>query len=433
MDKGAALIVGSGGREHALVASASQSENIHEIYASPGNPGTAGELKAKNLNFDGADPANFEKLAAFADEKNVGLFFIGSETPLSLGLADKLRKDGRIVVGASQKASILESSKLFSHELMEVAGIAQPYGIRCHSVQEAYRAIDEVVNKDGVVLKCDGLALGKGVSIYATAEEAHKDLSRFATAFGEKILVSACEPGDEFSVFTLIGRNGGVATIPIAIQDHKRALVGDFGSNTGGMGAYGPADIFTPADIRNIHNNIVLRAIDAMKERGTPLEDMVLFTGGVKTRSGELLVYEFNVRFGDPEYQVVSMLLKDNIDTVAREVHEGGQPQINLHKGYGYVVVLTAPGYPEKAQKGGVIRGLDEASDAHNVYLFHAGTKYENRQLKVAGGRVLGVGAFHHDSLLEAKLNAAYAATPILALSDGLHARFDIANRAIRH
>jgi phosphoribosylamine--glycine ligase len=417
------LLIGGGGREHALAWKLKQSPLLDRLYCAPGNAGI--EALAECVALEMADHA---AVIRFGKDHDIGLVVIGPEAPLVAGLTDDLEAAGFKVFGPSRAAAQLEGSKGFTKDL------AAEYGIPT----AAYRRFsDGAAAKDYVatlsapiVVKADGLAAGKGVVIAQTRAESDDAIDAcFAGAFGAagaEVVIEEFLPGDEASFFALID---GETALPLATaQDHKRAYDGDQGPNTGGMGAYSPAPIMTPELCAQVMDEIVLPTVRAMNARGTKFKG-VLYAGlMIHERSPKLI--EYNVRFGDPEAQVLMMRLKADLLPALLAVAEGRLAGVTLdwHDEPALCVVMAAKGYPGAYDKGSEIRGLEAAGADPKIEIFHAGTKRDGKRILADGGRVLGVTA-RAATIAEAK-TLAYAAIDQIDWPQGF-CRHDIGSRAI--
>ncbi len=382
------LVVGSGGREHALCWSFAKSPLCSKLFCAPGNPGIAQLAECLPIKVD-----QIADLVATAKDFGIDFVMIGPELPLTLGLADALRAENIPCFGPSQKAAQLEGSKGFMKDMCKRAGIPTAAYERFTDAEKA----KAYVRAQGapIVVKADGLAAGKGVTVAQTIEEALAaiDAAMLDKAFGEagaEIVVEECMFGEEASFFALCD---GETAIPFtAAQDHKAVFDGDKGPNTGGMGAYSPAPIVDEAMSERIMREIILPTVKAMKEAGTPFMG-VLYAGLMLTAQGPRLI-EYNVRFGDPETQAMLPRLKTDLLALLFAVSKGVMSGFEM-KWYDHAclcVVMAASGYPAAYQKGTVIRGLDEASKVEGGVVFHAGTAWnETGDIVASGGRVLGV------------------------------------------
>jgi phosphoribosylamine--glycine ligase len=420
------LIVGSGGREHALGWKLKQSPLVTEIIAAPGNPGLAELGRCVAIKADDA-----RELAAFALREQIELVVIGPEAAAAAGLADALNQVGIPCFGPSKAAAELEASKAFMKEFCKRHGVPTA----------EYKVFDDAIRAKAYlgdreppfVIKADGLAAGKGVVIAETRREADAAideilfLRKFGTA-GQRIVIEDFLPGEEASFFALC--DGETAVAFGAAQDHKRAYDGDKGPNTGGMGAYSPAPIFTDTVRDQTMEQIILPTLRGMKAEGAPFVG-VLFAGLMITPAGPKLI-EFNVRFGDPECQTLMRRLKSDLAPVLLLAAQGllaGAPKIVWDDRPAVTVVYAAQGYPDEPLKGSVIRGVMQANAVQDVVVFHAGTRVDSDGLlRADGGRVLNVTATG-DTLLDA-VNSAYAGVTRIDWPGGF-CRRDIAWRAL--
>ncbi len=416
-------MLGSGGREHALAWKLAQSPSCDKLWASPGNPGM--EECATCVALDTGD---HDAVVAFCGENEIGLVVIGPEVPLVEGLADALRAAGIRAFGPSKAAAQLEGSKAFTKELCQRAKIPTAKFIRCTSLEAAWGALKKF--DAPFVLKADGLAAGKGVVIAETREDAQEALSemfdgKFGSA-GAEVVIEQFLKGEEASFFAL---TDGDTIVPLAsAQDHKRVGDGDEGPNTGGMGAYSPAPVLTDALREQAMREIIEPTVRTMREEGIPYSG-VLYAGLMLTKTGPQLI-EYNVRFGDPECQVLMMRLESDLVELMLACAEGRLGEIETPKmshDFALTVVMAAEGYPGTPKKGGSI-DLGEA-EANGAKVFHAGTKRENGQLVASGGRVLNVAA-KGSTATEAQANA-YAAVDAIDFADGF-CRRDIGQREVR-
>jgi phosphoribosylamine---glycine ligase len=415
------LLIGGGGREHALAWKLKQSPLLDRLYCAPGNAGI--ETVAQCVALDMADHA---AIIQFCKDNAIGLVVIGPEAPLVAGLADDLEAKGLKVFGPSREAAKLEGSKGFTKDLCAEYGIPTAAYRR---FSDGAAAKDYVATLSApIVVKADGLAAGKGVVIAATREEADTTIDAcFSGAFGEagaEVVIEEFLTGEEVSFFALVD---GETALPLAAaQDHKRAFDGDQGPNTGGMGAYSPARLMTPELCARVMDEIVLPTVRAMKARGTPFKGVLY--AGLMIQDGAPKLIEYNVRFGDPEAQVLMMRLKSDLLPALLAVAEGRLAGMALdwHDQAALCVVMAAKGYPGAYDKGSEIKGLDAAADP-NMQIFHAGTKRVGRHIVADGGRVLGVTA-RGDTIAEAK-SLAYAAIDRIDWPQGFF-RHDIGFRA---
>jgi phosphoribosylamine--glycine ligase len=394
------LVVGSGGREHALVWKISQSPMVDKIYCAPGNAGIGQMAECVAIKAEDLDG-----LLDFAVQNEIGLTVVGPEVPLTMGIVDKFQEKGLKIFGPSGRAAEIEGSKTFAKDLMAKYGIpTAKYGAFTDAA-EAKAFLAEV----GLpcVVKADGLAAGKGVLICETKEEAEtavEDIlvdNKFGNA-GSRVVVEEFLTGQEVSMLAF---SDGKTIVPmVSSQDHKRIWDGDKGLNTGGMGAYSPAPIYT-ADVHEIVVPQVLEAtIKAMEQEGRPFAG-ILYAGLMLTADGPK-VLEFNARFGDPETQAVLPRLKSDLVEIFLAIIDGRLAEMNIewHEEAAVCVVMASGGYPESSDKGRVITGLKEAEEAGAI-VFHAGTKETDGNIVTNGGRVLGISALGKD-IAEAIENA---------------------------
>ena len=413
------LLLGSGGREHALALKLAESRLCAKLYAAPGNPGIGevAELVALDVLDGGA-------VADFAVAQGVGLVVVGPEAPLAAGVADALRAAGVAVFGPSAAAARLEASKGFTKALCDEAGIPTAAYRRFDALEAAlaYAAAHALP----VVVKADGLAAGKGVTVAVTHAEAEDALRALFAEDGAEVVIEECLTGEEVSFFVLA--DGETALPLLAAQDHKRVGDGDTGPNTGGMGAYAPAAVFTPDLQRRALAEIVQPTLDTMRRRGTPFAG-VLFTGLMLTADGPKLI-EYNVRFGDPECQVLMALLESDLAELLLAAAEGrlAEQKLRWKPGAAATVVVAAKGYPGTPAKGGAIAGLDVAQRDGAVVL-QAGTALDAAgRLVASGGRVLAVTAAGAD--VRQAVARCYEAVEKISFPDGFH-RSDIGWREI--
>ncbi|HXZ68951.1 MAG TPA: phosphoribosylamine--glycine ligase [Alphaproteobacteria bacterium] len=417
------LVVGSGGREHALAWKAKQSPLVTRLTSAPGNAGTA-ELGACAA----IDPTDAPAIIAYCRKEKVDFVIIGPDAALAAGVADALDAAGIASFGPTRAAARIESSKSFAKVLCAEAGIPTSASRVFTSTSPAKAYLREL--SPPYVVKADGLALGKGVivaSSLAEAEAAVDDMIGGAFgAAGKEIVIEEFLEGQEVSFFAL---SDGKHVLPlIAAQDHKRAFDGDQGPNTGGMGCYSPVPVFGEEARAQALTRIMQPAIATLGKRGTPYRG-VLFAGLMMTRSGPK-VFEFNARFGDPESQVMMVLLKSDIVPALLATHSGtlSRERLEWHDGAAITVVMATRGYPGGYEKGSVIRGLDRASAHAGVTIFHAGTAARGSNIIANGGRVLNVTA-RGTTLREAR-DRAYRAISDIDWPEGFYRR-DIGWRAL--
>lgn len=398
------LIVGSGGREHAIAASVAKSPKVEKIYCAPGNAGIG--LIAECVPIGAME---FAKLVDFAKENQIDLTIVGMDDPLVGGLVDELESAGLRAFGPRKNAAILEGSKAFSKDLMRKYGIPT-------AGYETFDDADEAVSylemlEFPVVLKADGLALGKGVLICQTLEEAKEGVKaimldkQFGNA-GNKLVVEEFMTGREVSVLSFV--DGKTIKTMTSAQDHKRAEDGDRGLNTGGMGTFSPSPFYTEEIDRFCQQYIYQATVNAMEKEGRPFKGVIFF-GLMLTENGPR-VLEYNARFGDPEAQVVLPRMKNDIIDVMEACIDGRLDEIDLQfeDNAAVCVVLASDGYPVQYEKGYLIRGLENFDGRDSYYCFHAGTKMTDQGIVTNGGRVLGIAAKGKD-LKDARTNA-YAA-----------------------
>ncbi len=419
------LVIGQGGREHALVWKLKQSPHVTEVFCAPGNAGTGRD--ARNVDISATDT---DRLVKFANSEKIDLTVIGPEVPLVAGVVDAFEKAGLKVFGPTRKAAELEGSKIFSKEIMRLANVPTAEYAVFHSPEEAIEHLENR-NPRPVVVKADGLAAGKGVAVCRTKEEAISAIkqSMVARAFGDagkRILIEECLVGQEASILAIVD---GSTIIPLeASQDHKAAYDDDKGPNTGGMGAYSPTPLITPELMDEIIEKILVPTVHTMKREGRPFRG-ILYAGLMITSQGPK-VLEFNVRFGDPEAQPVLMRLKTDLATILLAAAEGNLkqlPPLEWDQRPAVCVVMASEGYPWSYTKGKPIRGIEEADKLPDVKVFHAGTAQVGDQVVTDGGRVLGVTALG-DNIAAAKLRA-YQAVKCIRW-DGAWCRKDISDKA---
>ena len=399
------LIVGSGGREHAIAWAAAKSPKADKIYCAPGNAGIAEFAECVDIK-----AMEFDKLVAFAKEKQIGLTIIGMDDPLVGGVVDAFEAEGLRVFGPRKNAAIIEGSKAFSKDLMKKYNIPTASYENFTDPEQALAYLETV--KMPIVLKADGLALGKGVLICETLEEAKAGVKtlmldkQFGDA-GNEIVIEEFMTGREVSVLAFC--DGKTIRCMTSAQDHKRAKDGDKGLNTGGMGTFSPSPFYTKEVEEFCEKYVYQPTMDAMASEGRPFTG-ILFTGLMLTEDGPK-VLEYNARFGDPEAQVVLSRMKNDMIEVMEACIDGKLSDVTLEfeENAAVCVVLASDGYPEKYEKGFEIKGLDKFKDQDDYYVFHAGTKFDGDKIVTNGGRVLGVVAKGGD-LKAARKNAYEAA-----------------------
>ncbi len=418
------LVIGSGGREHALVWKLKQSKKVKKIFCAPGNGGMTRAAKCVNIKAD-----NIKALTDFAVRNKINLTVVGPEQPLAAGIVDEFQRRKLRVFGPEKKAAQLEASKVFAKEFMQ----------KYHIPTAPFKVFDNQVDAIGfckaieypAVVKADGLAAGKGVIIVKDFEEAEEALGdifdkKVFGAAGERIVIESCLVGQEVSVMAV---TDGKKIIPmLSSQDHKQALEGDRGPNTGGMGAFCPAGFVSDEIAKQINQFILEPTIRGLRNENIPYRG-VLYAGIMLTERGPK-VLEFNVRFGDPETQVVLPMLKtDLVDLMNAVVDKrlGNFGKLEWRKGAAACVIMTARGYPGKYDKGQVISGLQNTR-AEGCYVFHAGTRRDDNKLVTSGGRVLGVMGM--DSSLKGALDKSYKIVNKIKF-DGATFRRDIGFRVL--
>jgi phosphoribosylamine--glycine ligase len=417
------LVVGSGGREHALTWAIGRSPELDHLYVAPGNAGTG--TIAQNIAID---PGDIDSLVHFAREQNIDLTVVGPEAPLVAGIVDRFEEAGLRCFGAKAAAARLEGSKVFAKEFMKRYEV--PTG--AFAVFDNPESARDHVSGGGlpVVIKADGLAAGKGVIVAETIEEAHAAIDEIMIGrkfgdSGNRVLVEEFLSGEEVSVHSICG--GGKAVLFPPSQDHKRIFDADRGPNTGGMGAYAPVPFLTDDMHEEIYHNVVLRTLRGMEEEGTPYTG-VLYAGMILTDKGPR-VLEFNVRFGDPETQVILPLLKSDLLRLLFDSAGDTLPdQVELHEHrYAATVVVASKGYPGAYKKGQPIDGLEQVERSNRV-VFHAGTAGGSGEFVTSGGRVVAVSAWD-DNLADA-IEGAYVGVRKIKFP-GAYWRTDIGKKAL--
>ena len=418
-----ALLIGGGGREHALAWKLKQSPLLDTLFCAPGNAGIAAVAEIVTL-----DIGDHDAVARFCQENAIGLVIIGPEAPLVAGLADDLERQGIKVFGPSQAAAGLEGSKGFTKDLCARVGIPTAAYARFADAASAKTYLAQQTLP--IVIKADGLAAGKGVTIATTKAEAEAAIDAcFGGAFGDagaELVIEEFLRGEEASFFALVD---GTTALPLATaQDHKRAYDGDQGPNTGGMGAYSPAPVMTPALCRRVMAEIIEPTVRAMADAGTPFKG-VLYAGLMIDQATPKLI-EYNVRFGDPECQALMLRLNSDLLPALLATAEGQLDGVALEwsDDPALCVVMAAKGYPGAYAKGTEIKGLAEAAREPGVQIFHAGTRRDGSRILADGGRVLGVTAKGRD-IREAQARA-YAAVDKIDWPGGF-CRRDIGWRAV--
>ncbi len=421
------LVIGKGGREHALVWKLAQSPRAERVWCAPGNAGTARD----GVNV-AIEPDEFDKLVRFVRKENIDLTVVGPEDPLARGIVDYFQKEGLRIFGPTREAAQLEASKVFAKGLMRHADVPTAEFKVFDHPEPARTWID--TREYPVVVKADGLAAGKGVFVCSTKEEALAAIDHimvreeFGRAAGRQVVVEKRMEGEELSILALVA---GRIILPLPpTQDHKAAFDGDTGPNTGGMGAYCPAPLGTPELLEQIDTEVLVPTVHAMKRSRRPFRG-ILYAGLMITPQGPR-VLEFNCRFGDPEAQPLLMRLRtdllDLIEATVDERLDEFEGRLEWDPRPAVCVVLASKGYPGRYEKGYPIKGLATAEALPDVKVFHAGTRLEGDRVLTDGGRVLGVTALG-DTLAEAKKRA-YEAVACIDFP-GMHYRRDIADKAL--
>ena len=420
------LVVGSGGREHALAWKLLQSPNIDRVFCIPGNGGTATMPNCQNVSLSIDD---FEGMLRFAQVQGVGFTMVGPELPLALGIVDYFQAAESLIFGPTQEGAQIESSKAWAKTLMAEAQIPTAASATFNDLESAQAYVQQ--QGAPIVIKADGLASGKGVTVAMDIAEAIAALDRiFAGQFGsagETIVIEEFMAGQELSVLAF---TDGQTIRPLCpAQDHKRLGDGDTGPNTGGMGAYAPAPIATTELMAKVQSRVLEPAIAALRARGIDYRGC-LYAGLMITPAGEPKVVEFNCRLGDPETQAILPLLDTNLDELILACIEGklaNFPPLKWKKQASVCVVMAAGGYPDKVDMGQFITGIGKAEDI-GAFVFQSGTRLKNNALVTNGGRVLGVTALG-DNICQAITNV-YSAVDFIAY-DGMYYRKDIASKAV--
>ena len=418
------LVIGGGGREHALVWKIAQSPLVERVYCAPGNPGIARQAECVPLAVD-----NIEGLLEFAREKQVGLTVVGPELPLTLGIVDRFREAGLTIFGADRKAARIEGSKAFAKDLMAKYGIPTA---AYDSFIEREPAVEFIrLHGAPIVVKADGLAAGKGVMVARSEEEAIQavDTIMLEGTFGEagkKVVIEEFLEGEEASFLAF---TDGKVILPLASsQDHKPVFDGDQGPNTGGMGAYSPAPVVTPAVHDRIVECVLKPTIAGMAAEGCPYSGILY--AGLMIKGSEIKVLEFNARFGDPEAQPLLARLKSDLVPVLLACARGKLAGVELkwHDKAAVCVVMASGGYPASFEKGVEIRGLEEAEKIDDLVVFHAGTAARDGKVVTSGGRVLGVTGL--GATVAAAIERAYEGVRTISW-ERAHYRTDIGKKAL--
>lgn len=420
------LVIGSGGREHTLVWKLRQSPRVQKVYCAPGNAGIAQIAQCIDIPV-----AKIDKLVEFAREHEIGLTVVGPEAPLAAGIVDAFQAEGLPIFGPTRAAAQLEASKAFAKQIMQKYQIPTAHSQTFTDPQEALAYLEQ--KGAPIVVKADGLAAGKGVVVAQTLAEAKAAVEQIMVqkVFGQagaKVVIEEFLVGEEVSVLAF---TDGETVIPmVSSQDHKAVYDHDQGPNTGGMGAYSPAPVLTPALLEQVEAEILKPTIRGLRQEGIVYQG-VLYAGLMITEAGPK-VLEYNVRFGDPECQVVLPRLKSDLveimlSVLNRKLHE---QEIVWYDNHTACVVMASAGYPGDYTTGQEIQGLHEVSALEDTYVFHAGTAKQEEKFVTAGGRVLGVTAWART--LEAALEKAYNAVKLIKF-EGAHYRKDIGQKALKH
>jgi phosphoribosylamine--glycine ligase len=420
------LVIGSGGREHALAWKLSQSKYVDSIFCIPGNGGISEIAACIEM-----DITNAENIIAFARKENIGLVVVGPENPLSLGIVDAFEKSGIPIFGPCQKGAMLETSKVFSKGLMDRYKVSTaPFRV-FSSYNDARAYIEDL--KLPFVIKADGLCAGKGAYVITDREEALKVLDDLMIArihgdAGSKVVIEEFLPGIEASYIAFTDGNSILSMLPS--QDHKSLFDDDKGPNTGGMGAYTPIPFINKSLENEIDKEIMIKTVNALKDEGIIYKG-VLYGGLMLTENNKPCVLEFNVRMGDPETQPILFKMKSDILPILIACAEGKLDtikNIEWRDGVSICVVLAAGGYPDKPEKGKIIKGLDDLKNKEDIMVFHAGTKKVGNEFLTSGGRVLGVTAI--GSTYEDAIKKVYDAVSYINF-EGMQYRRDIGRKAL--
>ncbi|HWR90641.1 MAG TPA: phosphoribosylamine--glycine ligase [Dissulfurispiraceae bacterium] len=419
------LVIGGGGREHAIVWKLSQSKYVDKIYCTPGNAGIAELAECIEVV-----PDDFDALVDFVKYEWVDLTIVGPEDPLSRGIVDVFEREGRKIVGPTRAAAQLESSKVFSKDFLRRHRIPTAE----YKVFSSYAQAEDYIRMKGapIVVKAEGLAAGKGVFVASSVDEALNALKliikdRVFGDAGNRVVVEECLQGEEASFMVFID---GQTIVPmVSSQDHKRVFDNDEGLNTGGMGAYSPAPVLTDEVTAKVMARILKPTMDGLKADGIKYKGILY--AGLMINKGEPYVLEFNCRLGDPETQPVLTRLKSDFLEIAMAIAEEklSDVRIEWNDDVSVCVVLASQGYPGAYEKGKVISGLDEVKAMKDVVVFHAGTSFRDDAIVTNGGRVLGVTALGADT--RAAKAKAYEAIAKIHF-DGMHYRRDISDKALR-
>jgi phosphoribosylamine--glycine ligase len=416
------LVIGGGGREHALAWKLARSPRVSKVYVAPGNAGTAREDGVKNV-----DITDHDALVAFAQQEQIALTVVGPEAPLAAGVVDSFQAAGLKIFGPTQRAAQLESSKDFAKAFMQRHRIPTAAYQTFTDAQAAHEYVDG--RGAPIVIKADGLAAGKGVVVAASLKEAHDAIDMMLTdnkmgAAGSRVVIEDFLDGEEASFIVMV--DGRHALALATSQDHKRLKDGDAGPNTGGMGAYSPAPVVTPSVHAKVMREIIKPAIAGMEQDGAPFVGF-LYAGLMIDKAGQVNVVEFNCRLGDPETQPIILRLKSDLVTLLDHALAGtlDQAEAEWDPRAALGVVLAAHGYPDAPRKGDAITGLPPAGDDYHV--FHSGTALDGDQVVATGGRVLCVAALGHN--VKTAQRRAYEIAGSIRF-DGMQMRRDIGHRA---
>ncbi len=419
------LVVGSGGREHALIWKLAQSPEVTALYAAPGNAGMAAQARLIDIPV-----TDISALADFTQREGIGLTVVGPELPLTLGIVDQFQERGLVIFGATQRAAQLEGSKVFAKDLMKKYGIPTASFATFTAAKDALQYLESVGTP--IVVKADGLAAGKGVIVCQTESEARSAISsimeeRIFGEAGSQLILEECLSGEEVSYLAL---TDGEAILPLASsQDHKRIFDGDQGPNTGGMGAYSPAPIVTPEMEAKILKQVIRPTISAMADEGRAYKGVLY--AGLMIQDGQPRVLEFNARFGDPETQPLLMRMESDLLPLLLATIEGtlAKKSIRWREEAAVCVVMASGGYPNSYGKGKSIEGLDRVGRMRDVMAFHSGTALKEGKIVTSGGRVLGVTALGKG--IREAIDRAYQAVDQIHW-EGAHYRKDIGYRALQ-
>jgi len=403
------LIVGGGGREHALGYSIAKDPEVDEVIYAKGNPGTEAEEKSRNVDLDGTKKENFPALAELVEKEDIGMIVVGPEQPLVDGAVDFFNEKGfKDIFGPPKAASKVEEDKFFSFDKMKELQIPQADSIKCYSTAEAEEAIRKMATDKGVVIKARGLTGGKGVYVCDSADKALAQLPEHIKSFkSEEVLIAERLFGQEFSVFALCDGKNAVP-LEVSIQDHKPLLDMDKGPNTGGMGAYCPAPIADKEVVKHVASKFMEPVVQKLNYTG------FLYAGVIMTDAGPKMI-EFNCRFGDPEAEPGLEIIDGSIFKPIKYALNGRLNDIDIEFKEGACVstVMASNGYPKAYEKGYPIGGLDEVAEMENIKVFHAGTGTKDGQIITNGGRVLCVNAYSEKGIIDARIKSYLAVKTI--------------------